>query len=455
VTLLDEIEGKDAVRPPAFSDEDLALRFAERYADDLRYVAAWGRWFVWTGTHWQIDDTLSAFDRARAICREAAAKCDEERIAGIVASAKTVAAVERLAKADRRIAATVDQWDQDPWLLNTPDGVIDLRTGRCRAHRPDDYMTKITAVGPAEDCPRFLTFLAKITGDDADLQAYIRRTLGYALTGETREQALFFAYGTGANGKSVLLSTVSGILGTYHRTAPIETFAASNNERHPTDLAGLRGARLVTATETEEGRHWAESRVKQLTGGDLIAARFMRQDFFEYRPQFKLLIAGNHQPSLRSVDEAIRRRFHMIPFAVTIPADERDLQLVEKLKVEWAGILAWLIEGCLQWQRHGLQPPRAVLGATTAYLEAEDGLAAWIDERCERDPSAWGQSTALFASWKAWAEPAGENPGTKKRFAQSLVNRGFARHKKNHGQGFYGLRIVPENDAQPDRRRQE
>ena len=249
---------------------------------------------------------------------------------------------------------------------------------------------KITAVGPRGDCPRFLAFLNRITGGDAALVSYLQRVLGYALTGVTREHALFFAYGTGANGKSVLLSTVAGILGEYHRTAPIETFVASNGDRHPTDLAGLRGARLVTATETEEGRRWAEARIKQLTGGDTVSARFMRQDFFEYRPAFKLVIAGNHKPSLRSVDEAIRRRFHMIPFAVTIPADERDVELVEKLKAEWPGILAWLIEGCLEWQAEGLRPPQAVLEATDAYLSAEDAIAAWIDDRCERDGSTHG-----------------------------------------------------------------
>ena len=167
--------------------------------------------------------------------------------------------------------------------------------------------------------------------------SYPQRVLGYGLTGLTREHALFFGYGTGANGKSVLLSTIAGILGKYHRTAPIETFTASNGDRHPTDLAGLRGARLVTATETEEGRRWAESRIKQLTGGDTVTARFMRQDFFEYRPQFKLIIAGNHKPSLRSGDEAIRRRFHLIPFAVTIQPEERVTDLAEKTQGRMAG----------------------------------------------------------------------------------------------------------------------
>jgi putative DNA primase/helicase len=241
-------------RPPAFSDESLALAFAQRHADDLRYVAAWGRWLSWTGTHWRFDETLDAFDRARAICRDAAAACNKAKIASVIASAKTVAAVERLAKADRRLAATIDQWDADPWLLNTPGGFVDLRTGDCRPARPSDHFTKITDVAPDEraECPIFFAFLEKITGGDQDLIAYLRRVFGYALTGDTREHALFFAYGTGANGKSVLLSTIAGILGDYHKTAAIETFTASNTDRHPTDLAGLRGARLVTAIETEE-----------------------------------------------------------------------------------------------------------------------------------------------------------------------------------------------------------
>jgi putative DNA primase/helicase len=327
-------------RPPAFSDEALALRFAERHAGDLRYVAAWNKWLSWSGTHWRFDDTLHAFDLARRICREAAAECNKSKIAVAIASAKTVAAVERLARTDRRIAATIEQWDADPLLLNTPDGVLDLRTGDSRLHRANDHMTKIAAVGPRGNCPRFLAFLERITSRDGELVAYLRRVFGYALTGVTREHALFFGYGTGANGKSVLLPTVAGILGDYHKTAPIESFVASTGDRQPTNLAGPRGARLVSATETEEGRRWAEAKIKQLTGGDTVSARFMRQDFFEFRPQFKLFVASNHKPSLRSVDEAIRRRFHLVPFAVTIPDEERDGEVAEKLKDEWPGILA-------------------------------------------------------------------------------------------------------------------
>jgi putative DNA primase/helicase len=408
---------------PAFSDDALALRFANRHEGAVRFVAALGQWFRYDGKVWRPDATLHAFDLARRICRDASAECNGKKgEKAALASAKTVSAIERLAKSDRRIAATIDQWDADPWLLNTPDGVIDLRTGRMRAHRADDYMTKVTAVGPTGACPIFLKFLDRITGSDPELIAYLRRVLGYALTGSTRDHALFFGYGTGANGKSVLLSTVAGILGDYHKTAPIETFTASNVDRHPTDLAMLRGARLVTATETEEGRQWAESRIKSLTGGDRVSARFMRQDFFEFLPQFKLFIAGNHRPGLRSVDEAIRRRVNLIPFAVTIPAEERDGELTEKLKAEWPGILAWIVAGCLKWQSEGLAAPEAVTAATAEYLNSEDAIAAWIEERCERDVKR-GQAQAPYSrrgrrGHRRPAKPWGRNAN----LARSLPN---------------------------------
>lgn len=441
---------EQAERPPAYSDDALALRFADRHADDLRFVAVWGKWLHWNGSRWRFDNTLQAYDMVRAICREASIECNERAgIKAAIASAKTVAAVERLARADRRIAATTDQWDADPWQLNTPGGVIDLRTGKKSSATPAGYMTKITAADPDGGCPRFLGFLHRITGGDSELIAYLQRVLRYALSGMTREHALFFAYGTGANGKSVLLSTVAGIMADYHCTAPIETFVASNSDRHPTDLAGLNGARLVTASETEEGRKWAEAKIKQLTGGDTVRARFMRQDFFDFTPTFKLLIAGNHKPALRSVDEAIKRRFHLIPFAVTIPAAERDPNLTEKLKAEWPGILRWIIDGCLRWQREGLQPPPAVLSATADYLESEDAFAAWIDERCARDPQAKTSVSALYGSWVDWATTSGEAAGTMRRFSQTLEQRGFLKSRSNSGAQFAGLTIKPISSATP------
>jgi putative DNA primase/helicase len=397
---------------------------------------------VWDGMQWRPDDTLHAFDAARHICREAASRANDPHVQTSVASAKTVAAVERLARADRRLAATTDQWDADPWLLNTPKGIVDLRTGKMRPARIDDYVTKITAVAPCGECPTWQRFLCRVSGDNQELIDFLRRICGYALTGITREQALFFLYGTGANGKSVFLSTVTGIFADYHMTAAIETFTASQSERHPTDLACLRGARLVTATETEEGRRWAESKIKVLTGGDKIAARFMRQNFFEFVPSFKLIIAGNHRPGLRSVDEAIRRRFHLIPFSVTIPAAERDPTLLQRLKAEWPGILSWMTQGCLEWQTSGLQVPAVVKEATASYLEAEDTLGDWIDECCERNPQAWATHAALFGSWSDWAEKAGEPQGSGRSFTQRMESHGYRPQRLHTGRGFYGLRIL-------------
>ena len=292
----------------------------------------------------------------------------------------------------------------------------------------------------------WLRFLHRVTGGDSELIAFLQRMAGYALTGVTSAQALFFLYGTGANGKSVFTETLAGVMGGYQATAPIETFTAALGERHPTELAALRGARLVTASETEDGRRWAEARIKALTGGEKIAARYMRQDFFEFVPQFKLVIAGNHKPGLRSVDEAIRRRFHLIPFEVTIPPGERDPYLAQKLKAEWPAILQWAIEGCLDWQRIGLNPPPRVRAATSAYLEAQDAVGAWADECCVADREAFELTADLYRSWTRWAEAAGEYAGNRKRFADALGARGLSEHRRKKGRGFLGLRLRPQFD---------
>jgi putative DNA primase/helicase len=438
------LEVSDA-RPPEFSDEALALRFAAKHAGIARFVADWGKWLLWDGSCWTFDATMRAFDMARAVCRVASAEVppDKPRLSAAVASAKTVAAVITLARADRRHAATVDQWDADPWLLNTPGGIVDLRRGTTLPHDPNRYMTKITAVAPGGECPLWLRFLAEITGGDADLQAFLQRISGYALTGSIREHALFFAYGTGGNGKGVFLNTMTAIAAGYAAAAPMETFIASQWEQHSTDLAGLRGARLVTAQETEQGRRWAESKIKALTGGGPISARFMRQDFFTYLPQFKLFIAGNHKPGLRGVDEAIRRRFNLIPFTVTIA--KPDAELPEKLKAEWSGILQWAIEGCQEWQRIGLAPPDAVREATTAYLAAEDAIARWIDENCACDPTYTERSAIMFANWKDWALATGEFVGSQKRFTQALEDRGFIRFAESGTKRaqFRGIALLP------------
>jgi putative DNA primase/helicase len=456
--------------PPVFSETDLADRFAARHASELRYVAEWGQWMRYDGKCWHEEKTLLAFDLVRALCREVARECNKSSEAKALTSAKTIAAIERIAKADRRIVATFDQWDADPWLLNTPEGVVDLRKGETRQHRPDDYMTKITAVAPKGDCRKWKEHMRHVMGGDEALVSFLQRGLGYSLTGVTREHALFFGHGGGGNGKGTTFETVARLMGDYARTAPMEVFQYSASDRHPTELAMLRGARFVTASETEEGRGWAESRIKTLTGGDRISARFMRQDHFEYIPQFKLWLSGNNKPSFRSVDDAIRRRFNLIPFMVKITTADKELP--EKLKAEWPGILAWMIEGCSLWQRDGLKAPTAVTAATDEYLAAEDALNLWFEDCCVADPSADGLFTAeLFQCWKVWAEHKGEYVMTERRFSQRLEGRAdelgikkandlrrkdrmivtvegrsTERMVEKHGRGFAGVRFKDDGE---------
>ena len=445
VAVIDQSTGTISVD---FSEDFLALVFAERYAPCLKYVARWGTWLEWQSYRWIREETYKAFDLAREICRIAATAAGmEPSQAKALAKANTVSAVERLARTDRRMAMTHEQFDPDPWLLATPEGVVDLKTGVLQAPRPENYNTKATAVGPAlsADCPLWLNFLATIFAEDVDLIAFIRRLIGYSLTGVIREHILAFGYGTGGNGKGVFLNTLTSVLGDYAVVAPAEVFQESRHDRHSTELARLQGARFVTAQETEEGRRWAESRIKALTGGDPVTARFMRQDDFTYTPQFKLFIVGNHKPGLRGVDEAIRRRLHLIPFSVTVPKAQRDPELQEKLKAEWPGILRWAINGCLEWQRIGLQPPKSVLDATDEYLSEEDAIARWLLECCQLDPAARSQSSMLWDSYRAWATFAGEFAGTQKRFSQTLEDRGFQKDHDRNGNYFIGLALLQKN----------
>ena len=264
---------------------------------------------------------------------------------------------------------------------------------------------------------------------------------GYFLTGVTREQALFFGHGPGGNGKGVFVKTISGIMQDYHTQANMDMFMASKNERHLTDLAGLQGARLVTATETERGRQWAEARIKTLTGEDKIRARFMRQDEFTYEATYKLFMIGNNTPRFEGgVDEAMRRRLQMIPFMVKIV--QPDNEFANKMMAEWPGILQWAIGGCLEWQRIGLNPPPTVVAKTAEYLAEEDTILAWIEDKCVRDPDHFESAAALFASWSGWAKANGEAAGSRKDFTKSIIAHGCTPDRKNAARGFRGLRIT-------------
>jgi putative DNA primase/helicase len=421
-----------ATKQTVVTEDSAALTFAEQHRSELLFDHDAKSWFRWTGSHWQQERTKLAFAWARDLVRDLT---ENEAIKVKALGRKTsfISGVERFAQTDRAFAITTNDWNRDPYLLATPKGTIELRSGKLRPADPADRINKIAAVGPSPtiDCPRWLAFLSESTGNDPELIEFLQRWCGYCLTGDIREHALVFCYGPGGNGKTTLLNTVSGILGDYATTAAMETFTASQYSGHPTDLAMLCGARLVTSAETEEGRAWAETRIKQLTGGDPISARFMRCDFFTYRPTFKLMVIGNHEPALRSVDDAARRRFNIIPF--THQPTIVDKELEQKLKAEWPGILRWMIEGCLAWQDIGLAPPEAVKAATAAYFDNQDLFSQWLEEKCDAEPGnehKTATSADLFKSWSDYAKAAGDPAGTRKSFARTLEHHNFTSHRQ-------------------------
>lgn len=440
---------------PDCSDDDLAAQHLRRMNKFTLWCEMWGRWMVWNGDRWLKDETNMVLDVVRQSCRLAANNVldnpeldpgKRQRQADKIASYRTISNVERLSRTYREVATHPDEWDKDLWALNTPGGVVDLRSGAMRKHASGDRFTKMTAVAPAGSCPTWLSFLQTATGGDDNLIGFLKRMCGYALTGEVREHALFFVYGTGGNGKGTFLNAITHIMGDYQRVSGSETFTESPGDRHTTELARLQGARLVTAQETEEGKRWAESRIKALTGGDPITARFMRQDDFTFLPQFKLVIVGNHKPSFRSVDDAIKRRLHLIPFTTIIAPGDKDPMLPEKLKAESAGILQWMIEGCLEWAHDGLSPPQIVKESTEEYLGAEDSLQQWIDECCELGPY-FASSQSLFTSWSKWCEASGEYVGTTKRLMAKLESRGIKTGQKYQGRrGVLGIQMQKDDD---------
>jgi putative DNA primase/helicase len=432
------------------TEDGLALWFARQYPH-YRRVHGPGQWLRWDNTRWRPDTTAALFAEIRTFLRNRSrSDATDEPTRKLLRKAQTVAAVERLSQSHQPWATVPADWDADSWLLGTPGGVLDLRTGALAPADPSFLITKQTAVSPAGECPLWLQFLDVVTDGDPELVQFLRRMAGYSLTGSTREHALFFIYGTGRNGKGVFISALAGVMADYATTAPMETFTESLGDRHPTDLAGLMGARLVFANETEEGKQWNEARIKTLTGGDRISARFMRGDFFSFQPTFKLLIAGNHRPRLRSVDAAMRARLHLIPFTVTIPPERRDPELPEKLRAEWPGILQWAVEGCLDYQAQGLAPPACVRQATESYFGSQDVFGAWIADCCELGPTLWDQPTRLFASWRRYADAARERVGRQAEFGDRMESAGFQQIRDRLGRRWLGITVKAESPWEGD-----
>jgi putative DNA primase/helicase len=419
------------------TEDAVAHAFAEKFAGQFLYDHTAGRWYVWKEARWTQDARSLVFHTAREFSRSVRARFSDPPPS--LAKIAFVSAVERAARADPKIAASHEIWDTNPWLLGTPQGVVDLRTGTMQPCAPDLYISRYTTVAPAPQgtrAPLWEEFLTSATQSDKELQKFLQRLAGYALTGDVTEEVLSFFYGPGGNGKGVFLGALTGILGEYAVSVPIEVFTAGSKINLEYYRANMAGRRLVTASETESQATWAESQLKEMTGNETpLSAREPYGQPFSFSPQFKIIVVGNHAPKLKARSPAMERRLRVVPF--THMPEKPDPNLKEKLKAEYPVILRWMIDGCLTWQQHRLGTAKAITEATSSYFEQQDAFRRWMDERCKLDPNLKLKPGQLLANFNAWAKSNGEETVTSNTFAE-LIDRtpGLARTKS------HGVRLV-------------
>lgn len=449
-----------------------ARRLVHRHGENLRYCWPWKKWLVWDSKRWRLDDAGTAPALAKetmtalfAEAGDAVANIQKRleagdgsedspkvRLAEATAilkhalkseSAPAISALLALARSETRIAVRPAELDTDHWLLNCTNGTLDLRTAELKPHRREDNITKLcpVAYSPRAEAPLFHQFLRDIFDENVQIIAYLHKLLGYCLTGDVSEQILPLFWGTGANGKSTLLNVILAMLGADYgiKGAP-DLLMAKRGESHPTERADLFGRRFVVCIETEENRRLAESLAKDLTGGDRQRARRMREDFWEYEPTHKIVICTNHKPIISGTDTAIWRRLRLVPFVVTIPDNRRDTKLLDKLKGELPGVLAWCVRGCREWQRDGLGLPEEVKVATAAYRTDQDILGVFVEERCFVNREARTKAADLYAAYCAWCKMGGETQTTQRAFGTAMTERGFDRYQ-NNGTHYRGIAV--------------
>jgi putative DNA primase/helicase len=462
---------KKKARPPeppptvsgGFSLSDLgnARRLVSGYGGEMKYCYKNKKWYVWTGTHWEIDSSGKVERQAKAavagIYLEAADMKDfraREQLGKFALASedsKRIIAMMRLAQSEPGIPVDPAKFDAHPWLLNCLNGKVDLRTGELSPHDPADLLTCLVPVDydPDASCNQWETFLYEImdvyrrpeVADD--MVGFLQRALGYTLTGSCREQCLFMLWGSGANGKSTMVNLATRLLGTYARNTPVETLLARNKGGEiPTDIARLDGPRFVTAKEIDRGRRLSESLVKELTGQDVVSARFLYGEYFDFLPQFKLWISTNNKPVIRGSDNAIWRRIMFVRFPLELSKEKRDEDLPEKLWAEAPGILAWLVRGCLSWQRKGLDPPQEVIEATEEYRAEMDVLQDFIADCCIVGPGLSATAGDLYTAYCEHASQQGvkeKDQMKQKTFGSCLRERGFQSGKSGSVRFWRGI----------------
>lgn len=450
---------EEKMRAYTFDDMGNAERFVDLFGENVRYCYTEKKWYFYNSMRWSVDN-LGVILRMADKCVEAMKaeaklylQADEESGGDMAKNFEKHMKSSRSNKSKKAMLNEVEhhlpilpiQMDRYKMALNTPSGIINLKNGDVKAHNPEYYFTKITSVDCAEvaDCPRWLAFLDDIFAGDKDLIRYIQKAVGYSLTGSTAEQCAFFLYGTGRNGKSTFIDVIRDVFGDYAANIQPETIMVKSSQSNAinSDIARLKGARLVTSVEPNEGVRLNEGLLKQLTGDDTVTARKLYSEEFEFKPEFKLWMATNHKPIIRGTDTGIWRRIHMIPFNVQIPEDKVDKNLTHKLKAEMTGIFKWCIDGCLMWQKEGLQMPAAVLKSVREYKREMDVISAFIEDKCTLEGTV--QASMLYAAYVSWADSNNEYCMSNTKFSTELAKR-FEKVRGKNYNFFNGISLSKE-----------
>jgi putative DNA primase/helicase len=479
---LDQLTEDFFSRYPRITEMTVAAEIGRVRAGAWRYDPRGRGWYVWSGVCWEGDreavvaEAVTGYCLMLSVSAAAGGQITATRAEKIQTSG-FVGGVVRILKNHALIHADQDEWDANAFLLGTPGGTVDLKTGKIRPARPNDFITKLTAVAPAAErtpCPAgWLKFLGQVTKGVKAKQKFLQQWTGIGLTGDVSEQYFVDYYGPGGNGKSVFIGVLARIFGAYHCRADLDLFLASRHSKHPTGLMDLKGARMVTCVEVEEGRAWDNRIIKTVTGGDRQKARFMGKDFVEFNPTASFTVVGDHLPNLDSVGPAMRRRVLVLEFLYKPKEKERREHLADELfDAEASAILRWAIDGCVAWQAHGFTIPKCVRVATDEYFEDQDEVGAWLEEHCEidqrkkaeREREPWFTSIdRLYASLLSHCRGVGRSAGTKGALSNRLKqDKRLRKERTNAVRGFTGIRIkgfdfssIPGFEAPGRRRRGE
>ncbi len=442
-----------------FTDLTNGEQFVKEFREKIRFCTAWNKWLIWDGNTWHPDDCNEIYALVKSFIRGMYLKtgplCDAERSVLLRShlikseSIRKRQALIESASHEQAVRLFPHEVDSDPFVFNVQNGTIDLRTGILHEPMKEKFITKCAKVVHDRNAqsPEWNMFLLRIMDGNGRLITFLQKAVGWALTGDMSEQVMFILYGSGANGKSTFLNAIMEILGDYAMSSPTETFMKKHGEGISNDIARLRGTRFVTTVEAEEGKRMSEPLIKQVTGQDMMTARFLYGEYFDFAPSFKIFMATNHKPVIRGNDHGIWRRIRLVPFTVTIPYEERDPNLMEKLRKEAPGILNWMVEGCLLWQKERLGEPEEVKLATEEYQEDMDLIGSFIRECCIVDPSGYLRigSGELYRAYTLWCEKNSERPYAQRIFGIHLQNMGVGKERDSTTRYWKGIAIRTES----------